>query len=335
MTTDKIKEINFIFDAFNIDAECIDISQNRKIDTYSIRLFPGTRVRQIEKFSDEISLMLKAKAKPIINICHNEGIVKLQVMTGEIDKINLFDEIIDIKYDDDMLIPAYLGNTFEDKKVIIDLAKNPHMLIAGSTGSGKSTLLHTIIANIIINDSKLFIIDTKNSEYNDYSKYKNIEIFDNYTSALQLVEMLILVMNKRYKLMEKNKIKISQNGELSPIVLMIDEFADLIVSDENKKLQLMLAELTQKSRAAGIHCVLSTQRPSSDVINGTIKANFPARISCKVSSAIDSRVVLDKKGAELLSGSGDSIINNYNYDFVRFQTAYTSTRLNCENLNAN
>ena len=325
---DRIKNLNYVFDAFNIGAKCVSFSKKRHISFYDVVLNPGTRIKEFEKYADEIALALKFKSKPMIRPIPHEGILRLEVVDEKPSKISFFEEIIDKTFPDDYILPMYLGNDTEDKPIWMDVSKNPHLLVAGCTGSGKSTFLHTVIANALINDVRLFLIDTKNIEYSGYEKFSSVKIATSYQEALSVLDILNDVMEKRFDLIKRknlpSSIFVQKNPVLPQIMLVIDEYADLIMQDTDQVLAKKLIKLSQKSRAAGIFCVLATQRPSADVLNGTIKANFPARIACKTASYTDSKIILDRKGAELLGGFGDSIIKNYDNDFTRFQIAYTN-----------
>jgi DNA segregation ATPase FtsK/SpoIIIE, S-DNA-T family len=314
------ENLNNILRSFKVKAECLNHSKVRNVSLYDLRLEPGTRVREIQKFSDEIALSLKAKARPLIKIISELGIVRLEVIDETPFKISYFDEMsyIDIPTGN---IPMYLGSSVNGQNIWVDMAKNPHLLIAGTTGSGKSTLLHIIMANAFRLGIKVCLIDSKNVEFNEYKHFNNVDIASDYLSGLKLINILIEEMENRYKIMNTSKYN---NLNFKNILFIVDEFADLILQDDSKIFYNCLCRLAQKSRAAGIYCILATQRPSTDIIRGSIKANFPARISCQVASNIDSKVILDASGAELLAGCGDSIIKNYNNNYQRFQIAYTN-----------
>jgi S-DNA-T family DNA segregation ATPase FtsK/SpoIIIE len=201
------------------------------------------------------------------------------------------------------------------------MAQAPHMLVGGTTGSGKSTVLHTMIANLIPHNCILHLMDTKNVEFAPYDcGFKNIKVFREYNQCLEQLKALTQEMEWRY-----NNLSVK---DLPYHVLIIDEFADIIIQDETKEFQTTLCKLAQKSRAAKIHIILATQRPSANIINGSIKANFPTRLSCKVASALESKIVLDGKGAEKLNGHGDALIKSN--DCMRFQVAYTTPQEICE-----
>jgi S-DNA-T family DNA segregation ATPase FtsK/SpoIIIE len=317
--------LNEILKAFKIKAECISHSEVRNISLYDLHLEPGVRVKSIQKFSEEIALMMRSKHKPLFKVFSENGIVRMEIIQGSSPKISFYDEIGKINFQDTK-IPMYIGPSTEGNDVVFDMAKNPHLLVAGCTGSGKSTLLHTLLANFLnIPNIKIYISDTKNVEFSHYQSLKNVKIAGDYNSTMALIDCLQIEMEERYDLIKTLFLSYRNIGqELPPIVFIIDEFSDLIMQDTDKRLQRSLCRLVQKCRAANIFCVLATQRPSADILTGSIKANFPARIACKVASGVDAKIVLGTTGAELLAGNGDAIINNYNHDYKRFQVAYTS-----------
>lgn len=323
MMMDKLDNV---LKSFDIKAECVSYEKIRNVSLYGLKLSPGTRVQSIKKFSEEIALALKVKDKLNFRTITENGIVQVEAIDDSPSKINLLDILKKQQSPKEYDLPMYLGNSINGIDVWTDLAKNPHILIAGSTGQGKSTLLHTIITNLLfLSQAKISIIDTKGIEFIDYCNvFNNIKIYTNYNSALQEIEGLVKEMNSRYDLLKNNKKFDFAN--LRPLVLVIDEFADLIVQDDDDRLYKLLCILTQKSRAAKIYCIVATQRPSVDIIRGVIKANLPSRIAFKVASKTDSRVILDQNGAELLVGNGDAIIQNYNHDLIRFQAAFTDPK---------
>jgi S-DNA-T family DNA segregation ATPase FtsK/SpoIIIE len=318
---DEVERFQKILEAFKIKAICVSHEQVRNVSLYHLKLYAGTRIQTLQKFSEEMALALRAKSKLNFHSDMETGQVRVEVVDDSQHKINLISELKG-KVIPKALLPVYVGSSIEGNDVWTDLAKNPHLLIAGTTGSGKSVLLHTILTNLLLlSKAKVFVIDTKALEFEPYKeKYGDISIGTTYSEACDILEYLIAQMELRYSMMRHTTIT------FPPMVLMIDEFADLIMQDVQDKLYNLVCRLAQKSRASGIYCIVATQRPSVDIIRGAIKANLPARIACKVSSKVSSRVILDQNGAELLIGNGDAIISNYDHDFVRFQAAFTSPK---------
>ena len=319
---DTVLEFNSILKAFNIKASCVDYREIDNYCYYDLKLNPNARVKDVQKYSDEISLALKSPCKPSIKILHKDGVVRLEFASPRKKVLKLFQYFINAPAPTTGDINCLLGQSVDGRRVWMDLAQNPHLLIAGTTGSGKSTLVHTIIANILkYNQVELFLVDPKRIEFSEYEKnIKSIPVFYNYDESLELLINLIEVMESRYERMRLG----SDPKDLVPVVLIIDEFADLIMQDKDDQFYTALCRLSQKCRAARIHLILSTQRPSVNVISGTIKANFPARIGCRVASHVDSKVILDSSGAENLFGKGDALLRDNIRQLERFQIAYTT-----------
>jgi len=237
----------------------------------------------------------------------------------------------DVLVPDGYQFPVPIGLDTRGESVVIDMASptSPHLLIAGATGSGKSVCLNATIYGLIDrwdpDRLKLMMIDPK---YVELSKFKYLDhlmkpvITDSYTAAVELYE-LIEEMDKRYIFMESEGFTDIGQSTMGRIVLVVDEFADLVSG--RSVLPDLIATLAQKGRAAGIHLILATQRPSVDVIDGVIKANFPTRIAFSVVTNTDSRVILDQSGAERLTGMGDGLLLNAG-TLTRFQGIYVSDK---------
>lgn len=318
-----------ILNQLKIKAEVVGEESNGVMTRYFLQLHPGAKVGKIENCATEIALGLKSYSKPIIKILMDRGLISLEVLTKPINSVSYSYLLSEFKKSNASL-PLLLGLSHDGYSVIADLTKMPHLLIAGATGSGKSVLLHSIINSLSENNNtKLILIDPKMVEFNYYNDIDNLlyPVINSSDDALDVLLQLNLEMQNRFRLMSKvsvnniEKYNIKLKKKMPYIVLIIDEFSDLMHSSK-KEFQKNLCMLAQKSRACGIHIIIATQRPSVDVVTGLIKANFPARISCMVSSLTDSRVILDSGGAEKLLGKGDSIINAPGYDMVRFQGAY-------------
>ena len=333
---DHIQNINSILSSFKVRATCQDHRKAGHISIYDLVLAHGARVKDIEKFSQEIALALRSKTFPLCKAIPALGIVRLQVIEDSPSKINFFSKVEELKKPKGIL-QSYLGETSEGNPLWIDLQASPHILIAGSTGSGKSTLLHAFIANALTNSNlELNLIDTKQVEFSQYESINHpyLTIDKSYKTCLDRVNNLYSEMNARYHYMRENNLPgnyFSQANCPHPYtVMVIDEFADLIMQDEGSILFDIICRIAQKGRAAGIHLIIATQRPSADVLKGALKANFPTRISCRVSSRVDSQVILDTPGAQLLFGMGDALIKSAEHDMQRFQCAYASAETVCE-----
>lgn len=321
---DHVTALNEILRSYRIKATCVNYAHSDNYFYYDLQLLPQGRIRDLEKFLGEIVLNLRTSAKPSISILADKGLVRLSFNKERKNKLNLLDYFTNNSIPNGS-INCLLGESVDGSKVWMDLAANPHLIVAGTTGSGKSCLLHNIIANLYnYNNVQLILIDPKNIEFGMYSKgMRNTYVGHTYNDALKTLSSLTELMNNRYDMLRKGM----HISKLPYVVLIIDEFSDLIMQDKNNEFYTQLCTLAQKCRAAKIHIILSTQRPSVNVINGTIKANFPARICCQVSSAIDSRIVLDQSGGENLLGKGDAILKDNRCE--RFQIAYINPKDVC------
>jgi len=327
---DTIKDFEAILRSFGIKASCVNYRQMDNYFFYDLKLKPNAKVSDIKKYGDEISLALRTPCKPSFKVLHREGLVRLEFVTPRTSSLNLFDYFTNHNVPQGE-INCLLGQTVDGKKVWMDLAQNPHMLVAGTTGSGKSTLLHNIIANLFnYNDVDLYLVDPKQIEFAEYGKIgQPVHISYTYLEAMEMLENQVLLMESRYSMIRAGQ----PAAHLKPVVIIVDEFADLIMQDINDGFHDLVCRLAAKCRAARIHLILATQRPSVNVISGTIKANFPARIACRVASHVDSKVILDSSGAENLLGRGDALIRDNFRQLERFQIADTTPQEVCKYFN--
>ena len=323
-----IAQFNNILHSFRINANCVNIREIDNYVYYDLKLNGNSKVKDIQRYSDEISLVLKKHGRPSIRLLRDQGLVRLEFAVPRTSPLQLFNLLDNYDLPKGGLI-TLLGQTVDGKKIWMDLAQNPHMIVAGTTGSGKSTLLHNIIANMLnYNDCIMHLVDPKNVEFHQYaSKIKrNISVSYTYDEAMFVLDSVISTMEERYQEMRAG----TPATNFPYVLLMIDEFADLIAQDKDEVFFTRLCRLAQKCRAARISIILSTQRPSVNIINGAIKANFPARIACRVASHVDSKVVLDATGAENLLGKGDALLRDNFHYMERFQVAYTDATEVCK-----
>jgi DNA segregation ATPase FtsK/SpoIIIE, S-DNA-T family len=321
-----IQDFEAILRPFGIKATCVNYKVVDNYFYYDLKLHSNAKVNDLKKYSDEISLALKSPCKPGIKVLHQEGLVRLEFAGPRKNTLNLFDLFTNCG------IPAgevncLLGQSISGEKVWMDLAQNPHMLVAGTTGSGKSTLLHNIVANLFnYNDVFLYLVDPKRIEFSEYEKQCGVYVAYTYSDALDYLETLQQVMEYRYELMRAGvSVK-----DMKPIVVIVDEFADLIMQDKDDLFVTLVCRLAQKCRAARMYFILATQRPSVNIVSGSIKANFPARIACRLPSHVDSKVILDTTGAENLLGKGDALLRDNFRQMERFQIAYTTSQEICK-----
>jgi len=311
-----IQEINAFLKNFKIKAYCQNISENSLSRIYDFSLLPGAKVKDLQKHSAEITMFLKEASESTIKIIYGENIIKFEYLKLDRQIINFWE---DIPKNIENKLSCFLGKDLSGKDIFLDIESSPHALISGSTGSGKSTLINVIISNLLRNNVQTFLVDLKGIDFFEYDRFSNITIYNSYEGALSIIKYLYDKMNCIYNAILSGAIK--RNGA-EPSVLIIDEFADLIMHDITGELNRDLLRLIQKCRAASIHVILATQRPSADVLTGNIKANIPVRIACKTSSSINSKIILESIGAEKLLGRGDALIRDHQGNISRFQSAY-------------
>lgn len=315
--------------SLDINARCVNAKQHRHLAFFDLYLDQGSRIRKIEMSARELGLLLKSKTTPIVVPYPEKGVVRVKVAFREADILPL-DGLFKRELVPHGILPFLIGESDSGELLWLDMATLPHLLVSGASGSGKSCLLHVIIANALARkDVDLYLSDPKFGV--EFGIYKDSAcIAKDYDETMAMLDVLRIIMDKRYSLMEVMGIRnvIDCPNVFNKIIVIIDEVADLMIQDSRKKnprrggFEESLCSLAAKARAAGIYIILATQRPSVDVLTGLIKTNFPARLACKVSSGIDSKVILDQVGAENLLGRGDAIIKSPVHDFVRFQCAF-------------
>ena len=295
---------------------------------------PGTKIKNITSSIEDIAREMGVRNLRISNVCEG-GCIGFEVANDTFQTVPLEDVLeSDEAKNAKGALPISLGVKIDGTPVFADLAKMPHLLVAGATGSGKSVGLNAFIISLIKrkkpSELKFVMIDPKRIEFSVYNdqKYMYMPVITDNADASEALELLVDEMNKRYELFEKSLTKNigeynEKEGNMQYIVTIVDEFSDLVLSDKTveKKIQI----LAQKARAAGIHLVLATQRPSVDVVTGSIKANFPSRMAFKTASGVDSKTILDTTGAEDLVGRGDALFLAGNGELSRIHGAYIST----------
>lgn len=329
---EQVKQLNEIFTGYKVKAECVNYEEASNFSIYHVKLKPGCKLRALENLSTEIQLGLKLLSNPTFTPAPELGLIKM-ISTRKSETIYI-EDIIDKT---DNRFNAYVGIDSNGVPVIIDFNKAPHFLIAGATGSGKSVFLHSIIANFLKRDYPnkvdLDLIDPKMVEFEAYKGIDfcgHLSITNTYEDALKKLYTIHNIMDKRFVLLSKLNCKsveecnTKKKGRFTWKVCVIDELADLMLRDakNGSKMETLICSIAAKARAAGIHLILATQRPSVDVVTGLIKANFPIRVCFRVSSYTDSRVVIDNKGAEKLNGKGDGLLVGYSQKLIRFQSAF-------------
>lgn len=338
---------------FDVNAKLVNIKQGPTVTRYNLELNGRTRLKDLEAVADDLAIYLKVKNVAVVPV-PEKGIVGLEIPNGE-QELVLASEIVqsDLFRNSSSKLTVPLGKDIVGNPVTIDLAKLPHLLIAGSTGSGKSCLLNTIIYGILnkakADEVKLILIDPKMVEFTHYkglphfvntryiNREKGLKLIDvsqpitTDVDAVKVLGELVKEVEYRYSILKEAKVnsieEYQKAGYKMPyIVCIIDEVADLVMMNRNEVIDL-ICKLAQKARSAGVHLVLATQRPSVDIITGSIKANFPNRIAFQVATKIDSKVVLDTVGAEKLIGKGDLLFKSARTsNLTRIQGAYSTPK---------
>lgn len=338
---DNIKIIQDTLNNFGVDAKVIGVNSGPTITSYEISLAAGVKVSKILSLSDNLALALATTDIRILAPIPGKSAVGIEVPNKHKDTL-LLKEILDSNEFRNLKskLPLALGKDVTGNTIISSIANMPHLLIAGATGSGKSVCINTIIMSILYkarpDEVKLIMIDPKVVELNVYNNIPHllIPVVTNAKKAQFSLNWAVQEMERRYQLFAKNNVKDMQSyneldtitEKMPQIVIIIDELADLMMVAATE-VEDAICRLAQMARAAGMHLIVATQRPSVDVITGTIKANIPSRISFQVSSQIDSRTILDMSGAEKLLGKGDMLYYPSNLSKpIRVQGAFVSDK---------
>lgn len=339
---------------YSIEIEHIKATIGPTVTLYEIIPKPGVRISKIKNLEDDIALSLAALGIRIIAPMPGKGTIGIEVPSSTPEMVSMRSILATEKYQKtDMDLPIALGKTISNEVYIADLAKMPHLLVAGATGQGKSVGINAILTSLLYKkhpaELKFVLVDPKKVEL---SLFKKIErhflaklpnedeaIITDTKNVVNTLNSLCIEMDQRYDLLKNAQVRNLKeynakfiNRRLNPeeghrflpfIVLIIDEFADLIMT-AGKEVETPIARLAQLARAIGIHLVIATQRPSVNIITGTIKANFPARLAFRVLSKTDSRTILDSGGADQLIGRGDMLLSTGS-DLIRIQCAFVDT----------
>lgn len=324
--------------SFGVMAKVIHASVGPTVTRFELRPEVGVRVSKIEGLSNELAMALAATHIRIEAPIPGKSAVGIEIPNAKSVAVPLRDVLDsdEFKHGKGHILVA-LGKDITGKPVVTDLAKMPHLLIAGSTGSGKSVCINCIITSIIYHsrpeDVKLMLIDPKVVELSVYNGIPHLrtEVITNMKKAEGALNWAVREMEARYQLFAGAKVrniegynKMNPDKKMPYILIIVDEFADLM-NVAAKDVEVLIQRLTQKARAAGIHLILATQRPSADVITGVIKSNIPSRIAFMVESALNSRIILDEGGAETLLGKGDMLFKQAGaLTTVRIQGAFIS-----------
>lgn len=339
---------------FGIDIVKIKATPGPTVTLYEVVPASGTKISKIKNLEDDIALSLSALGIRIIAPIPGKGTIGIEVPNSVPQVVSMRTMLTSPQFiNNNYELPIALGKTISSEPFVADLAKMPHLLMAGATGQGKSVGLNAIIASLLFKkhpcELKFVMVDPKKVELSLYSKIERHylaklpdseeAIITDVKKVVRTLNSLCLEMDQRYELLKsagckkiteynakfcsRRLLPTAGHRFLPYIVLVVDEFADLIMT-AGKEIEMPIARLAQLARAVGIHLIIATQRPSVNIITGTIKANFPARIAFKVSSKIDSRTILDTGGADRLIGRGDMLIFTGN-DLTRLQCALIDT----------
>ena len=334
---------------YRIKGEVVGIESGPVITLYDVRLAPGTKVSQVNAVSSDIARALKAVNVRIVANQAGRDTVGIEVPNPTKEKVRLKELMGRPEKYQGMKLPMFLGKDASGEPLIADLTKMPHVLIAGTTGSGKSVCMNTIIMSFLYtrkpNELRLVLVDPKMVEMSQFKDIPHLmcPVVTEMSKAAAILEWAVTKMDERYELLaeagcrdissyndldwEEIKERLGYTSDeqaarvprkLPYMVFIIDELADLMMT--NKEVEGAIVRIAQKARAVGIHLILATQRPQANVVTGLIKGNMPCRITFKVASGLDSRIILDQKGGELLLGQGDMLfLSPSNHKLLRSQ----------------
>ena len=340
---------------FGVEISSIKATVGPTITLYEITLAPGVRISKVRSLEDDIALSLSALGIRIIAPIPGKGTIGIEVPNAKPSIVSMESILNSKKFQESQMeLPCAVGKTITNEVFMFDLAKAPHLLVAGATGQGKSVGLNAIVTSLLYKkhpaELKIVLVDPKKVEFSTYNplishflaKVPDDDadpIITDVTKVVRTLNSLCKLMDTRYDLLkevgarnikEYNKKFIDRkipprggHGFMPYIVVIIDEFGDLIMT-AGKEIELPIARIAQLARAVGIHMVIATQRPTTTIITGNIKANFPARIAFKVSAGIDSKTILDRTGAQQLIGKGDMLYLG-GAEPIRVQCAFVDT----------
>ncbi|MBX3323708.1 MAG: DNA translocase FtsK 4TM domain-containing protein [Phycisphaeraceae bacterium] len=336
LVREQAESLESALQQYRINGEVVDIESGPVITLFHVRLAPGTKVAQLNTISSDLARSLRAVNIRIVSNIEGRDTVGIEVPNPNKEKVRLKELMSNRDLFASMKLPMFLGKDAAGDPLITDLTKMPHMLIAGTTGSGKSVCMNTIIMSFLYtkkpNELKLVLVDPKMVEMSQFRDIPHLmcPVVTEMHKAAAILEWACQKMDERYELLaeagcrditaynnlewEELKERFNPRSEqeeakiprkLPYMVFIIDELADLMMT--NKEVESSIIRIAQKARAVGIHLILATQRPQANVVTGLIKSNMPCRITFKVASNLDSRVVLDQRGGELLLGQGDML----------------------------
>jgi S-DNA-T family DNA segregation ATPase FtsK/SpoIIIE len=353
MVEHKAQALEEMLREFNVNAEVVNAEPGPAITMYELELAPGVKVSQISTLSNDMARALGSGMVRVVAPLPGKHTIGIEVPNSQRETVRLKDLLLKGTAANKMHIPLFLGKSSSGEALVSDLAAMPHMLIAGTTGSGKSVCINTIITSILLtrrpDEVKLILIDPKMVEMAMFESIPHLmcPTVTEMRRAEQILEWATQKMDERYELLAEAQVRnLASYNLLTPeelmerfqpstpeeeakipkklphIVIIIDELADLMMTSA-KEVEAYIVRIAQKSRAVGIHLVLATQRPQATVVTGLIKSNMPSRVAFRVAAGMDSRIILDQKGAETLLGQGDMLfLKPGTSELVRAQGAY-------------
>lgn len=330
----KKATLQHTLESFRVDAHVSNVTAGPRVTLFEIVTAPGVNLKKITSLNANIAMDLKAHSLRILAPIPGKSSVGIEVPNEKAVPVGLRSLLESPKWHRSGQIPLALGRDISGDPICLDLAKAPHLLIAGATGSGKSVCMNTIIASMLYkfgpDDLQLILVDPKVVEFKNYETLPHLvtPVVNEPKKVTMALHWAVKEMERRYKILAQSGVKnlesfnarpkaahiqLDEDGNPIPdkmpfLVIIIDELADIMMTAKGD-VETCLARIAQLGRASGIHAIVATQRPSVNVITGIIKANFPTRIAFKVTSAVDSRTILDSKGADQLLGQGDMLFN--------------------------
>jgi S-DNA-T family DNA segregation ATPase FtsK/SpoIIIE len=328
--TDHAHAIESVLSEFGIDARIDNVTHGPSVSRYELKLGNGVRVEKIAGMDQQIAYATGARSVRVIAPIPGKTAVGIELPAAVRQTVKFADALAAIPHDAHPLTMV-LGQTVDGDFLSTNLAEAPHLLVAGTTGSGKSVWLNGALTSILRRATpdqvQMTLIDPKFVEMQPYNGIAHLmrPVVSDTDEAVTALNDLVEIMESRYRDMQAAGVRhIDQLPGNPYIVVVVDELADLVMQ-AGKDVEVPITRLAQKGRAAGLHCIVATQRPSADIITGLIRANFPSRLSFAVQSAVNSRIVLDQGGAETLMGMGDALFAPVgSRDAIRVQGAYVT-----------
>jgi len=326
---------------YRVEGKIVAVQPGPVVVQFELEPEAGTKVSKVVALQDDLARSMSAISVRVAGNIPGKNVIGIELPNESREMVVLHDVLSSAAFSDKKkALPLALGVDIAGQSVVVDLAKMPHLLVAGTTGSGKSVSVNTMICSMLMAHTpdtlRLIMVDPKMLELSMYNDIPHllVPVVTSPHKANKALAWAVFEMERRYKMMSEAKVrnlegynkavsKLEDGEHLPLIVIIIDELADLMMV-AGKEVEQSICRLAQKARAAGLHLILATQRPSVDVITGLIKANLPSRLAFKVSSKIDSRTILDQMGAEQLLGMGDSLLMSGSMDLKRVHGAFVS-----------